>query len=41
MQLFFAIIPLIHFTNDRERMGPFANAPWVGYSPDHGRRDLV
>ena len=29
MQLPFAIIPLIHFTNDRERMGPFANARWV------------
>jgi len=29
MQLPFAIIPLIHFTNDRERMGRFANAAWV------------
>ena len=29
MQLPFAIIPLIHFTNDRERMGSFANAAWV------------
>ena len=29
MQLPFAIIPLIHFTNDRERMGSFANALWV------------
>ena len=29
MQLPFAIIPLIHFTNDRQRMGSFANAVWV------------
>ncbi len=29
MQLPFAIIPLIHFTNDRARMGSFANAGWV------------
>ncbi len=29
MQLPFAIIPLIHFTNDRARMGAFANATWV------------
>jgi manganese transport protein len=29
MQLPFAIIPLIHFTNDRGRMGSFANAAWV------------
>ena len=29
MQLPFAIIPLIHFTNDRRRMGPFANTWWV------------
>ena len=29
MQLPFAIIPLIHFTNDRSRMGVFANAAWV------------
>ena len=29
MQLPFAVIPLIHFTNDRERMGSFANARWV------------
>jgi manganese transport protein len=28
-QLPFAIIPLIHFTNDPKRMGPFANAPWL------------
>jgi manganese transport protein len=29
MQLPFAIIPLIHFTNDRRRMGDFANKGWV------------
>ncbi len=29
MQLPFAVIPLIHFTNDRKRMGEFANRTWV------------
>jgi manganese transport protein len=29
MQLPFAVIPLIHFTNDRQRMGSFANKLWV------------
>jgi manganese transport protein len=29
MQLPFAIIPLIHFTSDRGRMGTFANKAWV------------
>ena len=29
MQLPFAIIPLVHFTNDPKRMGPFANPGWV------------
>jgi manganese transport protein len=29
MQLPFAVIPLIHFTNDRRRMGSFANRAWV------------
>lgn len=29
MQLPFAIIPLIHFTSDRRRMGSFANRAWV------------
>jgi manganese transport protein len=29
MQLPFAIIPLIHFTSGRERMGAFANRVWV------------
>ena len=29
LQLPFAIIPLIHFTNDRARMGAFANPLWV------------
>ncbi len=29
MQLPFAIIPLVHFTGDRRRMGEFANKLWV------------
>src|ERR1700688_2887240 len=29
MQLPFAIIPLVHFTSDRRRMGDFANRAWV------------
>jgi manganese transport protein len=29
MQLPFAIIPLVHFTSDRRRMGEFANRLWV------------
>jgi manganese transport protein len=29
LQLPFAVIPLIHFTSDRERMGTFANRAWV------------
>jgi manganese transport protein len=29
MQLPFAVIPLIHFTSDRTRMGSFANPVWV------------
>src|SRR5688572_15047960 len=29
MQLPFAVIPLIHFTSDRTRMGSFANRAWV------------
>jgi manganese transport protein len=29
LQLPFAVIPLIHFTSDRERMGEFANRRWV------------
>jgi manganese transport protein len=29
MQLPFAVIPLIRFTNDRRRMGSFANRAWV------------
>ncbi len=28
-QLPFAIIPLVHFTNDRRRMGEFANGGWL------------
>jgi manganese transport protein len=29
LQLPFAVIPLIHFTSDRQRMGRFANRAWV------------
>jgi manganese transport protein len=29
LQLPFAVVPLIHFTSDRKRMGAFANARWV------------
>ncbi|MGE5569815.1 MAG: Nramp family divalent metal transporter [Rhodospirillales bacterium] len=29
LQLPFAVIPLIHFTSDRRRMGSFANALWL------------
>ena len=29
MQLPFAVIPLVHFTNDRRRMGAFANPGWL------------
>src|SRR5262249_54322682 len=29
MQLPFAVVPLIHFTSDRNRMGSFANKTWV------------
>jgi manganese transport protein len=29
LQLPFAVIPLIRFTSDRERMGTFTNRPWV------------
>lgn len=29
MQLGFAIIPLIHLTSDKNKMGEFANKPWV------------
>lgn len=29
MQLPFAVIPLVHFTNDPNRMGQFANKTWV------------
>ncbi len=29
MQLPFAVIPLVHFTSDRRRMGPLANRAWV------------
>jgi len=29
LQLPFAIVPLVHFTSDRERMGSFSNRVWV------------
>ena len=29
LQLPFAVIPLVHFTGDRRRMGVFANGPWL------------
>jgi manganese transport protein len=29
MQLSFAVVPLILFTSDRRKMGPFANPAWV------------
>ena len=29
LQLPFAVIPLVNFTNDRKRMGPFANRLWL------------
>jgi manganese transport protein len=29
MQLAFAIVPLIHFTSSKDKMGEFANRPWV------------
>ncbi len=32
LQLPFAVIPLIHFTSDRKRMGEFANRLWVQIS---------
>jgi manganese transport protein len=32
LQLGFAIIPLIHFTSDKEKMGVFAIKPWVKIS---------
>ena len=29
LQLPFAVVPLVMFTNDRKRMGEFVNAPWL------------
>jgi manganese transport protein len=29
MQLSFAVIPLVWFTSDPERMGPFVNPAWM------------
>jgi manganese transport protein len=31
MQLSFAVFPLVIFTSDRTKMGPFVNRPWVKY----------
>src|SRR5262249_10922881 len=30
-QLPFAVVPLLHFTSDKKRMGAFANPPWVRF----------
>ena len=32
MQLSFAVIPLVWFTSDAQKMGSFVNAPWLKYS---------
>jgi manganese transport protein len=32
MQLSFAVIPLVWFTSDKQKMGPFVNAPWLKWS---------
>jgi len=32
LQLSFAVIPLVQFTSDKEKMGPFANSPWMKIS---------
>ena len=29
MQLPFAVVPLIRFTSDRTKMGPFVSPPWL------------
>jgi manganese transport protein len=29
MQLPFAVVPLVRFTSDRRKMGPFVNPPWL------------
>ncbi len=29
LQLSFAVIPLVKFTSNRQKMGPFVNAPWL------------
>ena len=29
LQLSFAVVPLVMFTGDRKKMGPFVNAPWL------------
>ncbi|GAB3828858.1 Nramp family divalent metal transporter [Hymenobacter jeollabukensis] len=32
LQLSFAVVPLVLFTSDRQKMGPFVNRPWVKYT---------
>ena len=29
LQLAFAVVPLVKFTGSKQKMGPFANRPWV------------
>ena len=29
LQLSFAVVPLVQFTSDKNKMGPFVNRPWV------------
>ena len=29
VQLAFTVVPLVRFTNDRKKMGEFANPPWL------------
>jgi len=31
MQLSFAVVPLVMFTSDRQKMGEFVNAAWLKY----------
>ena len=40
LQLSFAVFPLVMFTGDPRKMGPFANPLWVkALGVDGGRRD--
>lgn len=32
MQLSFAVVPLVQFTNDKRKMGKFVNKPWLKYT---------